>query len=834
MNLKQYGKHRKLFSSVVSLLLIVTMILSFSAHVFAETPVFTGTEPLEVEENQTIDLLQGVTAVSPKGEDLQVEVSNVICETDENYEYDGSNVLLSEKAGSVYRVEYQAASAVNEKEIYTDFRQITIVPQKRFQPEEAVQSLLQVDGENSSVEKAEEITASEKGLPIIFEGGIHYIEDPAYPGEKITLFCMNNERHWPHYTEDMGDVQVPEYTEGYLTSEQFNSEADYEECMRRLSKLLYAGYPYNGERLYTTVDDSELRTPTESQFNEMLIPTPVLQTAFPQLGHHSFTYKDWEANDEEHLAVLENFIIEVGKLYPDGQIANGVTYSDITAMPFYKAAYCMSSAGENETPLEVFAKFYSSSYFVTEEQAYNSTQNAVWKLLTEYGIEDNTLESLEHDALAKVLDIYSERGGLLNYEPSLQDVHLSGDLKFTYNPKDGYWHSGVLQIIEPSEYNGLYRLELPKGMTAMCDNLTYVYGNEKYELVSDHQPTTEETFTIKAEFIWMKEFKQYAPMGDVEVNGKKFQNMVGAVIRNATVSAAVPVGADEAGGLSITKEVVGEENCQEEFQFELRLPYHTNLNGVYGDLEFHEGIALFSLKDGQTVTANNLPAGAHYEITEAQTDKYRVDVADNIGEIPKNDTKKILFTNTKYPNLSLSKTVTGENGDKTRPFTFTIQLKDETGNPVNGTYSYIGSIIDGFEKEAEKPDDGTLTFVDGKAEIKLMHGQQISLQYLPLNAGYVVTENEANTDQYVTTYNGKTEAAKGVLVQDTQIQVINKKQLNQSPSSGKDEKKPSDTNTSVKTGDHTNMRQYTFTAIAALIMIGLIFSLKKWKAEYKE
>lgn len=30
------------------------------------------------------------------------------------------------------------------------------------------------------------------------------------------------------------------------------------------------------------------------------------------------------------------------------------------------------------------------------------------------------------------------------------------------------------------------------------------------------------------------------------------------------------------------------------------------------------------------------------------------------------------------------------------------------------------------------------------------------------------------------------------------------------------------------------MRQYTFTAIAALIMIGLIFSLKKWKAEYRE
>lgn len=32
------------------------------------------------------------------------------------------------------------------------------------------------------------MTLSEKGLPIIFEGGIHYIEDPAYPGEKSRCF----------------------------------------------------------------------------------------------------------------------------------------------------------------------------------------------------------------------------------------------------------------------------------------------------------------------------------------------------------------------------------------------------------------------------------------------------------------------------------------------------------------------------------------------------------------------------------------------------------------------------------------------------------------------
>ena len=743
MKLKQHRKHRKFVSSAVSLLLIFTMILSFSVYVFAETPDFTGTIPTEAEKNS-----------------LQ-----------ENREY-----IPSEK---------------------------------------------------------EEMTLSEKGLPIIFEGGIHYIEDPAYPGEKITLFCMNNERHWPHHTEDMGDVQVPEYTEGYLTPGKFDSEADYKECMRRLSKLLYAGYPYNGERLYKIVDNSELHTPTESQFNEMLIPTPVLQTAFPYLGHHSFTYKDWETNDTEHLDELRRFMNAVAKLYPDGQTSNGVTYSDITAMPFYKAVFCMLYEAEGTTPLQNFAIMYSDSYFVTEEQAYNATQDAVWRLLHQYNIEDNNMNDLEHDALAQVLYVYSERGGLLNYEPSLKDVHLTGDLKFTYNPKDGYWHSGALKIIEPADYNGLYRLELPKGMSALCDNITYVYGNEEYELVSDHQPTIEDTFTIKAEFVWMKDFKQYAPMGDVEVHGKKFQNMVGAVIRNTTVSAEVPVGVDEVGSLSITKKVVGEKNCQEEFQFEIRFPYHTKINGLYGDLEFHDGIAQFSLKDGQTVTAHNLPAGAQYEVTEAQTNRYKVDSVDSTGEIIKDDIKNVLFTNTKYPDLSLSKIVTGENGDKTKPFTFTIQLKDETGKPINGTYHYSGSVKPEFEKEAEKPADGTLTFVDGRAEISLLHGQQITLQNLPLNAAYVVTENEANKDRYITTYNGKKDHAEGVLSKDTAVDVINNRQSDQAPSQGKDEENPdkevSDNGTAVKTGDYTNMWQYAFTAIAAFIVTASVFGLKEWK-----
>lgn len=401
--------------------------------------------------------------------------------------------------------------------------------------------------------------AGKEVLSIIYENGTHYIIDPEYPDEKITLFCMNNKLHWPHHTNEMGNVQVPNYTEGYLKPDDFASPEDYAECMRRLSKLLYAGYPYNGERLYKIVENVELYIPTETEFNEMLIVPTALQKAFPYLGHHAFTYQDWVGQDKEHLTELADFIRAVGNLYPNGQTENGLTYSDITAMPFYKAALTMLNATDKDNPLTVFTYFYPGSYFVTEEQAYNATQKAVWRLLNFYNIPNNDISNLNDTQLGQILYTYSERGGLLNYEPSLNDIHLSGSLKFRYNPKDGLWHSGVLQVIEPSEYHGIYHLELPKGMTALCDTLSYVYGNEEYELVSDHEPTTEETFGIRAEFIWLKEFKQYSPNPDIEVNGKKFQHMVGAVIRNKKISANVPVGVNKVGSLSITKSVVGKK-----------------------------------------------------------------------------------------------------------------------------------------------------------------------------------------------------------------------------------------------------------------------------------
>ena len=76
--------------------------------------------------------------------------------------------------------------------------------------------------------------------------------------------------------------------------------------------------------------------------------------------------------------------------------------------------------------------------------------------------------------------------------------------------------------------------------------------------------------------------------------------------------------------------------------------------------------------------------------------------------------------------LTVTKTVTGTDGEKDRLFTFTVYLDDQT---INGTY-----------------DD--MTFVNGKARISLRDGDSATAAGLPAYTGYTVVENGADEDGY--------------------------------------------------------------------------------------
>ena len=794
--MEQTTSKKHLRKTIVPLLLVAALFLSWvsplSAH--ADTPVFSGVADAQAEEGQPFDLLSGVSAVDADGQPMTVTVSQVTSEDEPIPVTDA--ILTMGPAGTSYQVEYQADSEGEPAERFTAQRTVKSIPPTKEQtpipetpavnPEDPQQtdpdSVLPDNGsapesevpESSAPEQDTTLDdavsdplsgelQTQDGLPISFQNGLHYIADPDYPTEPIILYCMNNNLAWPHSTGD--HPNIPNYTEGYLTPDHFESQAQYDECIAKLRKILFAGYPYNSERLYKLVPEGELHTPTEREFNNMLILPPQLERDFPQLAHHKFTLND--LSNPKHYAELQDFVGTVRMLYPDQKTEHGLSYNDITSMPFYKAAFSMTYMGSDVTKEDVlmtFAQLYFKSYFVTHSQAYDSTSNAVWKLMYDYGIESNDLSSLNHDPLAETLYQYCQHGDLLDYEPSSAEIYVEGDLSFNYDPKDGMWHSGKLKIVEPKEYNGLYHLDLPEGVTALCEDANHIYANEEYELISATRPKDGSQFRVFASIDWLRDMRQYSP-----INSNEFQHMVGAVIRRTGVSLNLNYKSDPEGRLEISKIVTGNANDQQEaFSFTMQLSQP--ITGSYGDLFFNDGIANFTLTGGETKIAEHLPSGVTYSITEASSENYRVAYSNAEGTVPSNNSARVVIENTKLNLLSISKTVQGEMGDKTKPFHFDITLETADGVPCNGTFTYSVSSAD-----TDVPTEESLTFTDGKATVTLTHDQEAQIKGIPYGYKYTVTEQEANQDGYSTTYNQSSAAASGVLDAPTAIQVVNTK-----------------------------------------------------------
>ena len=134
------------------------------------------------------------------------------------------------------------------------------------------------------------------------------------------------------------------------------------------------------------------------------------------------------------------------------------------------------------------------------------------------------------------------------------------------------------------------------------------------------------------------------------------------------------------------------------------------------------------------------------------------------------------ITNTRLLDLTISKVVEGKAGDRTKEFVFDIRAEDYNGIELKGDYRYIGSVKKGFETQSQKPQDGTLTFQNGKAQIRLKHGQQILIKDLPVNAKITVTEQSVDGYQISYTVNGSKQDAGNVTLTDHSfVDVINKK-----------------------------------------------------------
>ena len=104
---------------------------------------------------------------------------------------------------------------------------------------------------------------------------------------------------------------------------------------------------------------------------------------------------------------------ELTKYYFTGATTpSGHTSADIRATPFYQAAFAMAYApAYNKTPLKVWDQNHSDADTVTEAEAYNATQYAIWAVLGDYGIEYNSLTSKSGEVTQKALAVKLLRPG---------------------------------------------------------------------------------------------------------------------------------------------------------------------------------------------------------------------------------------------------------------------------------------------------------------------------------------------------------------------------------------------------------------------------------------
>lgn len=499
---------------------------------------------------------------------------------------------------------------------------------------------------------------------------IHSVTDD--DGTKIILYCMNNQLHWPHSTSSTPNV--PNYTLGYLTPGMFRPQEKYEDCMEKLLAILYAGYPYNGLHLYEVTDQG--KQITEAEFNQMLDAPEVLRRDFPDsLGDTTFTYADYTSANKVNLDKLKAFLTKVFALFPNGKSASGLTYQEILTTNFYNAASAMVYGTKDTTPLQYWNEQYADDTLVTESQAYKATRDAIWVLLQEYGVPSNNLtrKSLDvvHNPLSLRLLDGANANEVLRTEPQASALGFSGDTKFAYDPATKTWRTGLLTITEGEKYNGLYKLTLPEGMTAVDEegndiSGTTIRAGRGFCLVSSMKPTQTATVSASSTLTWLKETRQYSP-----VNSTEFQHMIGALIYTKDVSTSVTTQPATEGSLSVTKNVDGEENSTTAFKFTVTLG-DTSINGSYGAMDFTNGVATFELHNGEAAVAEHLPAGVTYTVAEEANDAFTTTWDGQTGSIVAEKTVAATCTNTLKPKSPepkepITPNTTDETNEETKP-----------------------------------------------------------------------------------------------------------------------------------------------------------------------
>lgn len=204
-------------------------------------------------------------------------------------------------------------------------------------------------------------------------------------------------------------------------------------------------------------------------------------------------------------------------------------------------------------------------------------------------------------------------------------------------------------------FSAVFRL--PEDFTDEADGVYGTYtaaGSDEAEPIEFTDGTAEVTFTLRdgerIEFAGLPGGTDYR-IAETDAYGHLSTSTgeTGEIPAGTTAAAAfVNTREDDPfAGLRVLKTVSGTDGeTDRAFHFTVTLA-DDSVNGTYGDMEFVNGAAQFTLRDGEARTATGLPAGIGYTVTEeeANQDGYTTTVTGNTGTLEAGVTAQAAFDN---------------------------------------------------------------------------------------------------------------------------------------------------------------------------------------------
>ena len=254
---------------------------------------------------------------------------------------------------------------------------------------------------------------------------------------------------------------------------------------------------------------------------------------------------------------------------------------------------------------------------------------------------------------------------IANWE-DLEDTDLTGlfrkvNIVVVTNKNTPEHHNGSLTISKRLTGAGLDKEEYTQSFTFTVElkdkngnplpKEYYYYGSDRSGYIADGEtlilrhdesitilglpPETRWKVTETADKGWFVNPQQGFLNGIIEADTADF-----AGFKNSREDSL-----DNTGDLVVRKVVTGSRgDTGRFFQFRVTLSDKT-IKGIYGDMEFKDGIALFQLRHNESKTARSLPVGIRYTVEETNSAGHTVTSTGETGVIRNNSTAEAFFKN---------------------------------------------------------------------------------------------------------------------------------------------------------------------------------------------